>query len=367
MRICPHQLTTRICVALILLFAATARLHAVEALRPSLAEMSQQIAKLLKGRDEDSIAVGAFTGPSRASSSSGPGIKKILIEELQKQGIRVQARAKLEVKGDYLDVLDKDSQLLALRIKASVLDRQGEVVVVLDKRIEDRNLLAQILGVNKTDLGDGITPEQESQAIKKSIDHPSVGVAGTNIQADPKSPYAMEIHIKWGNQFRPQRPIVEDGQAFVQIQRGQVFAVNLINNTDSDAAAELTLDGLSMFAFSENKNYRHIIIPRRSRTLIKGWHRTNQVSDAFLITEYSKSAVAELLANPDQIGTITATFAAAWDPNEGPPSDEGAKFRDPFNQAVGRGQPVHTPYREVRRERGRVRDVVNVRYKKPDR
>jgi hypothetical protein len=31
----------------------------------------------------------------------------------------------------------------------------------------------------------------------------------------------------------------------------------------------------------------------------------------------------------DGIGTITASFAAAWDPKESPPSDEGSKFRDP--------------------------------------
>ena len=350
---------------LILLLAASEATQAGEALRPSLADMSNEIAKLLRGRDEDTIAVGAFTGPSRVPSSSGPGIKKILIEELAKRGVRVQNRAKLEIKGDYLDVIDKDSQLLALRLKASVLDRQGDVVVVLDKKIDDRDVLAQVLAVTKVDLGEGVTPQKESQAIKQRLDNPVVAITGTRIEADRNRPYAIEIQVKTRRGYLPRNPVGEEGLAFVPINRGEVFGVNLINDTDIDAAVELTLDGLSMFAFSPNRNFRHIIVPRRSSFLVKGWYRNNQFSEEFLITEYSRSAVAELLANPDQIGTITATFAAAWDPTEGPPADEATKFRDPFNPAVGRGRPVVTPFREVRKQFGRVRDVVNVRYKKP--
>jgi hypothetical protein len=84
-----------------------------------------------------------------------------------------------------------------------------------------------------------------------------------------------------------------------------------------------------------------------------------------VITDYSKSAVAELLGNPDKIGTITAMFSAAWDAKGKPPADESAKFRDPFNPAVGRGEPVTSPFKEITLQRGRVRDIISVRYKKP--
>jgi hypothetical protein len=352
---------------LLILLPAAATARAGEALRPSLAEMSQQIAKLLKGRDEDTIAVGAFTGPARVRSSSGPGIQQILIEELLKRGIRVQNRAKLEIKGDYFDVIDRDSQLLALRLKASVLDRQGEVVVVLDnKTIGDRDAVAQVLGVTKVDLGEGITPEKESRAIKERLENPRVDIGGTIVQADRTSPFAMELQVKdRAGRFLPRNPLQQDGFAFVPINRGEVFAVNLINRSDNDAAVELTLDGLSMFAFNQNRNFRHIVVPKRSSFLVKGWYRNNLFSEEFLITEYGRSAAAELLASQDQIGTITATFAAAWDPLESPPRDESTKFRDPFNPAVGRGRPVATPFREVKKQFGRVRDVVSIRYKKP--
>jgi hypothetical protein len=352
-------------VGLILGLAAPARAN--EALRPALAVMGKQIAQLLQGRGEDSIAVGAFTGASRLSASSGPGITKVLVEELEKLGVHVKSRANLEVKGDYLDVLDRASQLLALRIKAQVLDRDGEAVVVLDKKIEDPDVLAQVLGVNRPDLGGGVSPKRASEEVKKRIDNPSVDLAGTKIRTGPTSPYAIEVLIKSAGRYEPRRPTGEDGRAFVAIQKGEVFAINLINDSDHDAAVELTLDGLSMFAFSSVKGYRHVVVPKKGNAAIKGWHRTNETSDEFVVTEYAGSAAAELLASPDGIGTITAAFAAAWDPKEGPPADEAAKFRDPFGPAIGRGGSVQTPYAEVVRERGRVRDVINVRYKKPER
>jgi hypothetical protein len=347
--------------------AAAAPLSANEALRPKLAELSKNVAKFLKGRDEDTLSVGAFTGPNRSRCSAGPGIEKILIEELQKCGLRVKSGAKLEIKGDYLDVTDKDSQLLSLRIDASIRDRQGDTVFAFKAMIDDRNVLAQILGMNKPDLGAGLTPEKESELLRTRLENPSVGLVGTRVQADRQSPYGLEILVRAGDRYQPRKATDADGLAFVQLGRGEVFAIKLLNDSDCDAAVELSLDGLSMFAFSDNKNYRHVIIPRKSSAVIQGWHRTNQLSSTFVITEYVKSAAAELLANPDQVGTITATFAAAWDPKDGPPKDESSKFRDPFNPAVGRGEPVKTPYKEVTREHGRVRDVISVRYRKPPR
>jgi hypothetical protein len=351
-------------LAVLLCLCAAGPASASEALRPSLHDMGKQVAKLLKGRNEDTIAVGAFTGPARCPASAGPGIKQILIEELQKLGLRVKRQANLEIKGDYRDVLDKDTQTLALRLKATVVDAAGDAVVELDRRIEDRDVVAQVLGITRSDPGAGITARAESKSLKERLDRPRVDVRDNRIKADPKSKYALVIEVKEGGRFVPRKPSADEGLAYVDIRKDEVFAVRLINDSDYDAAVELTLDGLSMFAFSEKRGYRYVVVARHSSALIKGWHRTNAVSDEFIITDYSKSAAAQLVANPDNIGTITATFAAAWDPKAKPPADEGSKFRDPFNPAVGRGQPVPTPYTEVAREHGRIRDVISVRYKK---
>ncbi len=222
-----------------------------------------------------------------------------------------------------------------------------------------------MLGLTKPDLGSGLTPQKESEELKKRIDKPETELRGTRIQADPKSRFAIEVLVKSGDRFEPVRPSEDGGLAFVDLKRGQVFAIKLINDSGFDAAVEMRLDGLSVFAFSQNKNYRHFIVGARKSALIKGWHRSNEVSDEFEIGDYSKSAVKELLANPDNIGTITVSFAAAWDPKGEKPKDEGTKFRDPFNPAIIRGNAVKTPYTEVVRESGRIRDIISVRYKRP--
>jgi len=339
---------------------------AMEALRPSLKELSESVATLLQGQQEKAIAVGAFTGPARTPASSGPGIQKMLIEELEKLKILVAQDAKLEIKGDYRSILDDKSQLIALRLQAQVLDDKGTAVVTLTKKIDDRDLLAQVLGVTKPDLGSGLTPQKESELIRQRLEKPETNLHGSRIQADSKSKYAIELLVQDGKrQYVPVSASEVRGQAFIELKPGQVFGVRLLNDSEFDAAVELRIDGLSLFAFSEASGYQHVIVPKKSAALIKGWHRTNEVSDEFQIGDYSKSAVKELLASPDGIGTITASFAAAWDPKGEKPADEGSKFRDPFNPAVVRGKPVKAQFVEVVREFGRVRDVVAVRYNKP--
>jgi hypothetical protein len=334
-------------------------------LRSSLREMSKQVAKLLKNRSEDTIAVGAFTGPAHCPSSAGPGIKAALIEELEKLNIHVKPQAKLEIKGDYREVVDKGSELMVLRVKAEVLDRDGESLAKLDQKIEDREVLAQVLGITRPDPGQGVAPKQESAELVRCLTKPSAEVDQSRVKANADGKYAIEIEVKKDDSFVPATVTVEDGFAYVTLKKSDVFAINLINDSDHDAAVELTLDGLAMFAFSASHGYRYVIVPKHGSLLVKGWHRTNDVSDSFVITDYSKSAVAELLANPDNIGTITAMFSAAWDAKGKPPVDEGVKFRDPFNPAVGRGEPVTTPFKEIALQRGRVRDIISVRYKKP--
>ena len=89
----------------------------------------------------------------------------------------------------------------------------------------------------------------------------------------------------------------------------------------------LTIDGLSVFAFSENKNYIYWMVREKKTLTIPGWHRTNTKADSFLVTEYAKSVVAEALPSSAAVGTITATFAAAWPKGGNPPADE-ASFKE---------------------------------------
>src|SRR5438105_1355863 len=82
------------------LLAGTASARATADLRSELADVAKNIKQLLDGRNEDSIAVGQFTGPPNFPTSAGPGITQVLTEELQKVGIQVKQRANLGIKGE---------------------------------------------------------------------------------------------------------------------------------------------------------------------------------------------------------------------------------------------------------------------------
>jgi hypothetical protein len=63
------------------------------------------------------------------------------------------------------------------------------------------------------------------------------------------------------------------------------------------------------------------------------------------------------------IGTIAATFCAAWEKT--PPSDEPPGSRDPEKGGTGIGESTQQNYEPVPRTIGAVRASVAVRYKVP--
>jgi hypothetical protein len=167
--------------------------------------------------------------------------------------------------------------------------------------------------------------------------------------------------------FEARAPEVKDGETFVPIRRGEVYVIRLINRSEHDAAVTVAIDGLSMFAFSEVKDaksgapkYTHVIVDPGKQSDIKGWHVTNEQSDSFQVTEYAKSAAAELnLQSGSGLGTITVCFAAAW--AKARPADEP---EDPTREAAatGRGPRIDQKYTEVVRKIGVLRATVSVRY-----
>jgi hypothetical protein len=142
--------------------------------------------------------------------------------------------------------------------------------------------------------------------------------------------------------------------------------VKISNAAEHDVAATVAIDGLSMFAFSENKGYEVVIIPKSQQGVIPGWHVSNARSDAFQVSEYAKSAVAKLIPSSSSTGTISVSFKAAWPKDAAPPADEGdAKQQGRDADATARGKPVDakdTRYNELIRNVGKLRESVSVHY-----
>jgi len=333
-----------------------------------MSEVARQVKFLLDQKGQDAIAVGDFHGPARLASSSGPAIGKAIAEALQGMGVAVRRKAELEINGEYRDVEDRSSRRLAVQIKARVVDRSGAEVVALEPRgIFSVALFATLTGLT-VELSPDATEERRKKELEDASDRPRAHLAGARVSASPGSPYAVEVLVRRGGDYAPRAAIKDgDGFAFVKIRRDEVYAVRLINDSPHEAVVTLSIDGLSVFAFSERRDYTHWLVASHGTLTVPGWHRTNQVSDSFVVTEYAKSAVAEALPSSSGVGTITATFAAAWPRGGDPPADEASAPKGTRSgDATGKGPPVSTEFVDVVREIGRVRSAVSVRYTKED-
>jgi hypothetical protein len=67
------------------------------------------------------------------------------------------------------------------------------------------------------------------------------------------------------------------------------------------------------------------------------------------------------LKNPAKIGSITVTFAAAWEKDSQKPRDEPATRQA---TEIVPGAPIDAPYKTVQRHIGAFRAAVTVRYDK---
>jgi hypothetical protein len=308
---------------------------------------------------------------------------------LKKGEVKVEESAKFGVKGSYSateqpstnpDDARIGKKVLAIKLTASLVDS-------FDNPVGNFNFTRLIPGeatfLELIPVPVGLPPQgtelERDKDLRNAFTAPNIDIKGAVIRSDAGRPYALEILVEG----KPREAKPKKGLAFVPIQQGEAYTVRLINDSDLEAAVQLRIDGLSMFAFSELRQpekirddkgrlldnpkkgeplYSVIIVGPKSKADIPGWHVNNKKSDSFLVTEFAKSGAA-LLKPTGGIGTISATFQAAWEKDALPPKDEPGKKRGVGSgDATGRGPEVAKEYKEVQRELGVIRDVISVRY-----
>lgn len=384
-------------------------------LREPLAKIAKAVSQVLQQRGADSIAIGEFTGPPSFASSAGPGIRKVLAEEFAKVGIREKKiGASIGIQGKYL--VHEDAPTIPggskgpphLRLTASLVDKNGQVLTELDVEVavkvgeEDgrpiidktkiakgtltvdsyggpndiggASALAESLGATvdlKRKNKEGFSGGAES--VIESFESPTAALVanGSSVAASRESPFYMEILVD--NQPRPIK--LEDGQPFVQLEKGDSFQIRLTNKAPYDVAVVFLLDGVNSYSFSDLREtqgpqrgepkYSRWIVPRQQSFTLKGWHRTNDYVDKFLVTDFADSAAAKL-GSANGLGTITASVRAAWRATEKPPADEALVAK--FEVGIGRGGRDSQQVKEdkEKREYGQPRAILTVRYAKPE-
>lgn len=363
-------------VALAVLFGFAPAARANPELRKELAEVAKSLKQLLDGQNEDAIVVGQFTGPANYPTSAGPGIAQVLTEELQKLGKVCKSRAKYGVKGEYMasEVPSKDDPRIkhvAVKLKGTVEDEFGKVITdfSFERTIKGETTFVELMGA-PVDLPPGATKEKRDKLLRESLLKPKGEVAGTRIGAGQDGKVAIELLVEG----KPRAAKDDDGLAFVKINRGETYAIRAYNDTDLEMAIRLAIDGLNIFTFSELRHkdgdkkgdplYSVYLIKPHSSITIRGWHRNNETSDSFLVTEYAKTAAATI-NHKANLGTITAAFAAAWPEGATPPRDEPGRDKGTdLGDGTGFGPPVEMKVVGVKRNVGAIRASVSVRYAK---
>jgi hypothetical protein len=336
-------------------------------LRRELAEVAKVVRKHLRDRGEE-VALGPFTCAAEAKANYGPGIVQMLAEELKKVGLRIDLQvreARFVLQGAYRVITDtstRDRQL-AIKLEVKLRERGGKGIELdVDRAVVVEQTVAAMLGLTVALQPGGSAAERAKELTVAFRQEKKPLVEGGRIAAGPDGRYGVELLVKRGGRYEPVKPRLEDNEAYAGVARDEVYALRLYNDTEHEAAATVTIDGIDLFAFCDVKPASLILAPK-SNALLRGWPITLEKTNEFLVTAYPESA-AFRLESLAPVGVINVAFAAAWPKGGTPPADEpkeptrGSRAGD----ATGHGSPVEQRYVAVERTVGVLRASVSVRY-----
>jgi hypothetical protein len=364
--------------SLVILLIVALPASSSEGLRPHLVPVAKKVASLLADLEQREVALGAFPCEN-PGASAGPGIAVVLAEELEKLQLRVRAGAGYRVQGSYkMGERNARGHLSAL-VLVEIIDPAGKGRGSFEEPVQFSTPLpgprrppagGDIDGTGVLGVLMPVTVElppnkgmvDRHKEFEAALKRPPF-LDGSRVRASAKCPVAVEVLVD----DRPLTPVIEKARAFVPLKRDTTYCVRLINDSDMDVAVTLHIDGLSVFDFSETPGLNHYLVPSKATAVVRGWYVTPERADSFRVTEYAKSAVAQRLKDDSQVGTITASFAAAWEKNKEPPAEElAARLTWNRGDDVGtsRGPSVAQKLKVVERHVGVVRALISVQYSK---
>lgn len=310
--------------AALVLLAACGTSRGDDNIRAEMREVAFGIRGHLEDLGDSAVEIDEFGfqgSESKLKAAAGAGLVRILTEELQKQKVAVKRGAAFRIRGSYMDVLDAKSRLLAAQFRAELVDPEGRVAANFSRGVFGDAALASLFGVTG-DFTAEHDIQRRSRALEKMLDEPSTHVAGETATTAAEAPYAVELLSRAGDGWKPKRPQVVDGQATLAVGDGQEFAVRLINRSPFEAAVFLTVDGLSLFSFSESRTLSQVIIPAKSSAIVSGWHRRGDEWEPFRL-----GARPAATSKTKTGHVVTAVFSACWKEDAELPTDEPISVR----------------------------------------
>jgi hypothetical protein len=287
------------------------------------------------------------------------GIPKAIGDRLAKPErnfVIVNSGAKAEVSGNLLPIPpDPTKRPIGVAIKGKVVTSAGEesfFVTVDNPRVAERYFHPG--GETKA------PPDKPGPARQDPI-----VVRNTRLQPSARSPYGLEILVKRDGKYVPLEISMKEKLGYISLKEGDIYAIRLYNDTEFDAAVWVSIDGLNRFDLAEKEEEKKsvdIVLAGKTRE-IPGYYRNSMTVDSFKVGEYSQSPAVKKQLPTVELGTITVTFAAAWEKGKNGPEDE-SKGRPvsgsrPLTTA---GPPIPDPTVKVYRVIGLNRAILRIRY-----
>lgn len=389
--------------------------QATQELRDKMRELAQRILATTRNQP---VAIGTFTGSvDLRDTNSGPGLEGVLTEELnliQKGVVATDPRlAKFEVKGDYAFAKTRDPKLAnikVVKVKARIIDTETAEdleQIPFEVILDHTNTIAKVLQFSGSlpDLnadGSQASRAERNQAMDRQRSSPAVTIKGSKVSSSAASPYDVEILARpdLDRPAIPRAPKIDGGHAFVDLDRGEIYEVKVYNRSEFPVAISLSVDGLDMFHFSQDRvtsaaaeaevaamkdrrdydeilkeaqrkvgrpRFTHLILDPSGKngsdgtTLIPGWHNALEGDKnylSFLVTAYGQGAVSkEGVKARGQVGVIHLQFS------ECSPIAPGSRAAG--GNETGFGPPRKVSQQAVHYEIKPPHDFVTIRYTRP--
>lgn len=364
--------------------------RASELLRPFLEEKAKVIHQDLADRGFPSVALGYIVGSDpRIGSALSPGLTEMLARALANAGVATSEDASHRLEGRYRPIMEKERPNVCVGLRLSLhlveVAKPDEILtrfeVTIDEHTPEINkaqldelidavkppVPASRLVVNRIAAPPGSDAKERMVTFEKGA-NPDRGYTIdldflTQTDAQGKPLFSMGIGKGQGSAFQA-LPITADGLRFnVDVSGANDVVVRLVNHTGEEYAVELSLDGVSMFAFSE-KPMRYVLLPPKSQEYpfidLVGWYRNNRKSWTFRLVDLgSEEAVSKLAQyRVGEIGEITARFSRCS-------ADKLKGFVDE-RRVFGRGPEISAEYREVVRNVEPSGRSLTIRYRPAD-
>ena len=281
------------------------------------------ITEKMVAQNLESLRVDSFVSVNE-SANSGPGIRQLFLGKFSKLNdaraaesrpavrmVDAESSASVSAEIELIDdPFDKGRpKRLAHRITFNVYDRFDQELFIVEVLVTRLTDLVEIEAATVSIPLESDTREAH-RVLRGALQEPGYFVNGARVKSGEDSPYSVEVATKSAlasgdSPAVPRKASTQDASIpRVPIAIGETYELTFYNESKTEVAIAISIDGLDVFTFSEDRQqdtgrprFSHFVVAPESSITIPGWHKTvdPERSDnflRFLVTKYGEGASA---------------------------------------------------------------------------